>query len=403
MDAGVKAKKSGGPVERARKGGESGAVSTIKTVGIIGAGQMGNGIAHVVSLAGYDVAMYDLKKEAVDKARATIERNMARQVSRGIITDAQMSQALKRIGYASDMASLGEADLVIEAATEDEAVKRKIFTDLCPKLKKDAMVASNTSSISITRLASVTDRPERFIGMHFMNPVPMMQLVELIRGIATEDDTFASARSFIESLGKNIAVSEDFPAFIVNRILLPMINEAVYTLYEGVGTVEVDRQGHAARRQSPDGPAGARRLHRPRHLPVGHAGALRGPGRLQVSPVPAAGEVRRGGLARPQDAARLLRLPRREAGADTLRPISHSGAAWRMLVYRAVKGPSISFPASAFRPMPSAGRMSRIDPLSTIGGLVGAPFTLVLSELGILPRAEMTADFHCVTTWTVPV
>jgi len=238
MDAGVKSKKSGGPVERTRRGAETGAISTIKSVGIIGAGQMGNGIAHVVSLAGYDVAMYDLKKEAVDKARSTIERNMMRQVSRGIITEAQMSQALKRIGYASDIASLGEADLVIEAATEDETVKRKIFTDLCPKLKKDAMVASNTSSISITRLASVTDRPERFIGMHFMNPVPMMQLVELIRGIATEDDTFATARNFIQSLGKNIAVSEDFPAFIVNRILLPMINEAVYTLYEGVGTVE---------------------------------------------------------------------------------------------------------------------------------------------------------------------
>jgi 3-hydroxybutyryl-CoA dehydrogenase len=238
MDAGVKAKKSGGHVERPRKGTESDAVSTIKSVGIIGAGQMGNGIAHVVSLAGYDVAMYDLKKDAVDKARATIERNMTRQVSRGIITDAQMNQALKRIRAVSDMASLGEADLVIEAATEDEAVKRKIFTELCPLLKKGAMVASNTSSISITRLASVTDRPERFIGMHFMNPVPMMQLVELIRGIATEDDTFAAARSFIESLGKNIAVSEDFPAFIVNRILLPMINEAVYTLYEGVGTVE---------------------------------------------------------------------------------------------------------------------------------------------------------------------
>src|SRR6476619_1911755 len=238
MDAGVKTKKPGAQLERARKGSEPGGNAAIKSVGIIGAGQMGNGIAHVVSLAGYDVAMYDLKKEAVDKARSTIERNMMRQVSRGIITEAQMSQALKRIGYASDMASLGEADLVIEAATEDETVKRKIFTDLCPKLKKDAMVASNTSSISITRLASVTDRPERFIGMHFMNPVPMMQLVELIRGIATEDDTFATARNFIQSLGKNIAVSEDFPAFIVNRILLPMINEAVYTLYEGVGTVE---------------------------------------------------------------------------------------------------------------------------------------------------------------------
>jgi 3-hydroxybutyryl-CoA dehydrogenase len=225
-------------MERPRKGTDPVTQASIKSVGIIGAGQMGNGIAHVVALAGFDVAMHDIKKEAVDKARGTIERNMARQVSRGVITDADMHAALKRIGYAGDLAMIGEADLVIEAATEDEAVKRKIFIDLCPKLKKNAMLASNTSSISITRLASVTDRPERFIGMHFMNPVPMMQLVELIRGIATEDETFHQSRVFIESLGKTIAVSEDFPAFIVNRILLPMINEAVYTLYEGVGTVE---------------------------------------------------------------------------------------------------------------------------------------------------------------------
>jgi 3-hydroxybutyryl-CoA dehydrogenase len=225
-------------MERPRKGTDPVTQSSIKSVGIIGAGQMGNGIAHVVALAGFDVAMHDIKKEAVDKARGTIERNMARQVSRGVISDADMHAALKRIGYAGDLAMIGEADLVIEAATEDEAVKRKIFIDLCPKLKKSAMLASNTSSISITRLASVTDRPERFIGMHFMNPVPMMQLVELIRGIATEDETFHQSRVFIESLGKTIAVSEDFPAFIVNRILLPMINEAVYTLYEGVGTVE---------------------------------------------------------------------------------------------------------------------------------------------------------------------
>jgi 3-hydroxybutyryl-CoA dehydrogenase len=225
-------------MERPRKGTDPVTQPTIKSVGIIGAGQMGNGIAHVVALAGFDVAMHDIKKEAVDKARSTIERNMARQVSRGVITDADMHAALKRIGYAGDLARIGEADLVIEAATEDEAVKRKIFIDLCPKLKKSAMLASNTSSISITRLASVTDRPERFIGMHFMNPVPMMQLVELIRGIATEDETFHQSRVFIETLGKTIAVSEDFPAFIVNRILLPMINEAVYTLYEGVGTVE---------------------------------------------------------------------------------------------------------------------------------------------------------------------
>jgi 3-hydroxybutyryl-CoA dehydrogenase len=238
MDAGVKLRKPGGHMERPRKGTDAVTQLTIKSVGIIGAGQMGNGIAHVVALAGFDVAMHDIKKEAVDKARATIERNMARQVSRGVITDVDMHAALKRIGYAADLASIGEADLVIEAATEDESVKRKIFVDLCPRLKKGTILASNTSSISITRLASVTDRPERFIGMHFMNPVPMMQLVELIRGIATEDDTFTQAKTFIESLGKTIAVSEDFPAFIVNRILLPMINEAVYTLYEGVGTVE---------------------------------------------------------------------------------------------------------------------------------------------------------------------
>jgi 3-hydroxybutyryl-CoA dehydrogenase len=241
MDAGVKTKKPGAQLERARKG-EANAHALIKSVGIIGAGQMGNGIAHVVSLAGYDVALYDLKRETIDKARVTIERNMARQVSRGIITDLEMQNALTRIHGAPDLGAIGEADLVIEAAVEDEAVKRKIFMELCPKLKKSAVLATNTSSISITRLASITDRPERFIGIHFMNPVPMMQLVELIRGIATEDETFTLAKSFIETLGKSVAVSEDFPAFIVNRILLPMINEAVYTLYEGVGTVEsIDR------------------------------------------------------------------------------------------------------------------------------------------------------------------
>jgi len=234
MDASLSTKNPG---ERLRKNQEP-SVAAIKSVGIIGAGQMGNGIAHVVAIAGYDVAINDLKKETVDKAHAIIERNMARQVSRALITDAEMQAALKRIRYAPDLGAIGEKDLVIEAATEDEAVKRKIFTDLCPKLKPTTILASNTSSISITRLASATDRPERFIGMHFMNPVPMMQLVELIRGIATEDETFSAARSFVESLGKVTAVSEDFPAFIVNRILLPMINEAVYTLYEGVGTVE---------------------------------------------------------------------------------------------------------------------------------------------------------------------
>jgi 3-hydroxybutyryl-CoA dehydrogenase len=230
--------RKGGELSDRAHAGERPAITPIKTVGIIGAGQMGNGIAHVAAIAGYDVAINDLKKEAVDKARAIIERNMSRQVSRSLITEPEMQSALRRIRYAPDLEAIGEQDLVIEAATEDEAVKRKIFSDLCPKLKPTAMLASNTSSISITRLASTTDRPERFIGMHFMNPVPMMQLVELIRGIATADDTFVVARNFVESLGKVTAVSEDFPAFIVNRILLPMINEAVYTLYEGVGTVD---------------------------------------------------------------------------------------------------------------------------------------------------------------------
>ncbi|MEL7048475.1 MAG: 3-hydroxybutyryl-CoA dehydrogenase [Pseudomonadota bacterium] len=213
-------------------------VPSIKTVGVIGAGQMGNGIAHVVSLAGYDVLLNDLKPEAFEKAVQVIDKNMTRQVSKGLITEDARSSALSRIAFASDFSALGNADLVIEAATEEEDTKRKIFDAVCQKVKPDALLASNTSSISITRLAAITDRPERFIGMHFMNPVPLMELVELIRGIATEDTTYETSRDFVKSLGKTTAVSEDFPAFIVNRILLPMINEAVYTLYEGVGTVE---------------------------------------------------------------------------------------------------------------------------------------------------------------------
>jgi 3-hydroxybutyryl-CoA dehydrogenase len=213
-------------------------VTKIAKVGIIGAGQMGNGIAHVIALAGYDVLLTDLKKETVDKAIATVEKNLTRQVTRGLVKDADMRAALGRIKYAPDYDALAPCDLIIEAAVEDESIKRKIFADLCPKLRKDTILASNTSSISITRLAAGTDRPERFIGLHFMNPVPVMQLVEVIRGIATEDETFNACKTFIASLGKTIAVAEDFPAFIVNRILLPMINEAVYTLYEGVGGVE---------------------------------------------------------------------------------------------------------------------------------------------------------------------
>jgi 3-hydroxybutyryl-CoA dehydrogenase len=209
-----------------------------RRVGIIGAGAMGNGIAHVVALSGYDVRLNDLAKDRVDQALATIDHNLTRQVTRGLVTEDAKTKALGRISYAPGLGDFVDCDLVIECATEDEQIKRKIFQDLCPKLKKDTVVATNTSSISITRLASTTDRPEQFVGMHFMNPVPVMQLVEMIRGIATEDDTFNRAKSFVESLGKTIAVSEDFPAFIVNRILMPMVNEAIYTLYEGVGTVD---------------------------------------------------------------------------------------------------------------------------------------------------------------------
>ena len=211
---------------------------SITKVGIIGAGQMGTGIAHVTALAGYKVAINDLKKEAFESAIALIDKNMSRQASKGLIKDADKIKALSLISYAPELEAFGDCDLVIEAATENEATKHKIFASLGPHLKPTALLASNTSSISITRLAAATDRPEDFIGMHFMNPVPLMELVELIRGIATEDETFATAKTFVESLGKTTAVSEDFPAFIVNRILLPMINEAVYTLYEGVGTVD---------------------------------------------------------------------------------------------------------------------------------------------------------------------
>ncbi|MEQ8448072.1 MAG: 3-hydroxybutyryl-CoA dehydrogenase [Nitratireductor sp.] len=211
---------------------------TIQTVGIIGAGQMGGGIAHVCALAGYQVLLYDLSEEKVENGIATINGHMARQVSSGKFDDKERAAALARIAGAGKLEDLAGADLVIEAATEDETIKRKIFAQLCPLLNPEALLATNTSSISITRLAAQTDRPERFIGIHFMNPVPVMKLVELVRGIATEDSTFETAKAFVSSLDKTITVAEDFPAFIVNRILLPMINEAIYTLYEGVGSVE---------------------------------------------------------------------------------------------------------------------------------------------------------------------
>jgi len=210
----------------------------IRSVGIVGAGQMGNGIAHVFAMAGFDVLMTDISQEALDKAVALIGRNLDRQVTRGKIASADRDAALARIRTTLKLADLGQTDLVIEAATERETVKQAIFEDLLPHLKPTTILTSNTSSISITRLASRTDRPEKFMGFHFMNPVPVMQLVELIRGIATDEATYQTMLDVVAKLGKTAASAEDFPAFIVNRILMPMINEAVYTLYEGVGSVK---------------------------------------------------------------------------------------------------------------------------------------------------------------------
>ena len=209
-----------------------------KNIGVIGAGQMGCGIAHVSALAGYKVHIYDVSKDRIEAGLATINGNLARQVSNGKLEDDARKSALGLIGGSSDLNDLAAMDLVIEAATENEEVKRKIYAQVCPVLKPEALLATNTSSLSITRLASATDRPEQFMGIHFMNPVPVMKLVELVRGIATDEKTFETAKDYVRSLDKAITVAEDFPAFIVNRILLPMINEAIYTLYEGVGTVE---------------------------------------------------------------------------------------------------------------------------------------------------------------------
>ncbi len=210
----------------------------IKRVGIIGAGQMGSGIAQVCAVAGLDVLINDRDSARLANGIDTIEKGYSRLVSKGALEEGESRSARERIKAVGTFADLAPCDLVIEAATENEATKRDIFTSLCPVLNPDTLVATNTSSISITRLAAATDRPERFIGIHFMNPVPVMQLVELIRGIATDDTTYESAKVFIGKLGKTATMSEDFPAFIVNRILLPMINEAIYTLYEGVGSVE---------------------------------------------------------------------------------------------------------------------------------------------------------------------
>ncbi|WP_068310796.1 3-hydroxybutyryl-CoA dehydrogenase [Polycladidibacter hongkongensis] len=210
----------------------------IKKVGVIGAGQMGNGIAHVCALAGLDVVVQDISAEALENGIEAIKGNMARQVAKGTINASERDAAINLITMTEDLQALADADLVIEAVSENEQIKRKVYNAVCPVMKPEAILGTNTSSISITRLAAATDRPEKFIGVHFMNPVPVMELVELVRGIATDDDTFTSCKQFTDKLGKTNAVSEDFPAFMVNRILLPMINEAIYTLYEGVGSVE---------------------------------------------------------------------------------------------------------------------------------------------------------------------
>ncbi len=227
---------------------------SIQTIGVIGAGQMGNGIAHVMALADYEVLMNDVSQDALNAAMEGIKGNLARQVSRGKIAEADMNSALQRIRTTLTLADLGATDLVIEAATERESVKQAIFEDLQPHLQPHTILTSNTSSISITRLASRTDRPERFMGFHFMNPVPVMQLVELIRGIATDQPTYDACLAVVERLGKTAASAEDFPGFIVNRILMPMINEAVYTLYEGVGNVRSIDQSMKLGANHPMGP-----------------------------------------------------------------------------------------------------------------------------------------------------
>ena len=227
---------------------------SIQTVGVIGAGQMGNGIAHVMALAEYEVILSDVSQDALNRAMETIEGNLSRQASRGKIADEVVQAAMKRITTTLSLPDIGAADLVIEAATERETVKQAIFEDLQPHLKPETILTSNTSSISITRLASRTDRPEKFMGFHFMNPVPVMKLVELIRGIATDQPTYEACLAVVERLGKTAASAEDFPGFIVNRILMPMINEAVYTLYEGVGNVQSIDQSMRLGANHPMGP-----------------------------------------------------------------------------------------------------------------------------------------------------
>ncbi len=226
----------------------------IQKIGVVGAGQMGNGIAHVCAISGHDVVLLDVDSARVEAGLANINKNLTRQVSKGKLSEADKNAALARITLTTDYAAFKDRDLAIESATENEQIKRKIFTELCANMPADSLIASNTSSLSITRLGAATDRPGKFIGMHFMNPVPVMQLVEIIRGIATSEETYDSVRALVLKMIKIPVTAEDFPAFIVNRILLPMINEAVYTLYEGVGSVESIDTGMKLGANHPMGP-----------------------------------------------------------------------------------------------------------------------------------------------------
>ncbi|HOP19968.1 MAG TPA: 3-hydroxybutyryl-CoA dehydrogenase [Amphiplicatus sp.] len=229
-------------------------MTEIKTVGVIGAGQMGGGIAHVFALGGFNVRVHDINADRIAAATSLIEKNIARQVRKGMTSEADAERAVASIKPAPRLADLGECDLIVEAATENLEIKKKLLAELCLHIRKDAFLATNTSSLSITGLAAGTDRPERFIGLHFMNPAPVMQLVEVIRGIATSKETFETIKALVTKLGKTMAVAEDFPAFIVNRVLMPMINEAIYTLYEGVGTVEAIDTGLKLGANHPMGP-----------------------------------------------------------------------------------------------------------------------------------------------------
>jgi 3-hydroxybutyryl-CoA dehydrogenase len=316
----------------------SSSVDRLRRIGVIGAGQMGAGIAHVCVLAGLEVVLTDVHEEALRRVTQTIISNLSRQVGSGKIREEDKEAAIGRMHTGPDYARFADCDMVIEAATENEEVKREIFKKLGPVLKPDALIATNTSSISITRLAASTDRPGKFIGMHFMTPVPVMNLVELIRGIATDEDTLKATRDLALKLGKTLVAAEDFPAFIVNRILLPMINEAVYTLYEGVGSVAAIDTAMKLGANHPMGPARTRRFYRARHVPRDHAGAPRGARRQQVPALPAVGQICRSRLARPQNEPRVLRLPRRKAGPDPVKCgiLSLSLVPWHPIRYQPV-------------------------------------------------------------------